>query len=235
VAAGRQHPELAARVRRLAAEIGVFSDFVALDATIALDFIAGALEKGERITVRRFQEARRGSPMGLDITAYSKLTYHSKDKGEDELLGGFVRIYPQPGAHLNVRLDDRKPGVYKEERGSRRFGFRAGSYTGYGEWRELLCQYVHEVKIEEVWEHTKKWAGKPFIELIDFPDNEGTIGPETSAKLAKDFADWDERLKEKSGKAPAGGFDQGNWWHMRYKDWRKAFELAADGGFVTFH
>jgi hypothetical protein len=36
------------------------------------------------------------------------------------------------------------------------------------------------------------WAARPegpFVELIDFADNEGMIGPRAAAKLAKDFAD----------------------------------------------
>ena len=33
--------------------------------------------------------------------------------------------------------------------------------------------------------------GLPFVELINFSDCEGVIGPEVAAKLAKDFADYE--------------------------------------------
>lgn len=56
-------------------------------------------------------------------------------------------------------------------------------------------------------------------------DCEGVIGPEVSAKLVKDFADFDERAKTRGGK----------YFYALYCDWRKAFEMAADGGAVSFH
>ncbi|MNJ79827.1 hypothetical protein D3C77_779790 [compost metagenome] len=50
----------------------------------------------------------------------------------------------------------------------------------------------------------------------------------TSAKLAKDFADFDERAKYFDG-------DEDGWFYKKYLDWKKAFELASDGGTVDFH
>ena len=63
----------------------------------------------------------------------------------------------------------------------------------------------------------------PFYELINFSDCEGFIGPKTSAKLAKDFAAWQEKAGERG------------WFSEKYAQWRAAFELAANGGVVQFH
>lgn len=48
-------------IRRLATEIGIFSDFVAMDATVVLDLVAAALEKGERLHLRHSED-----PMNLE-------------------------------------------------------------------------------------------------------------------------------------------------------------------------
>jgi hypothetical protein len=60
---------------------------------------------------------------------------------------------------------------------------------------------------------------------VNFSDCEGDIGEVVAKKLAKDFADWDARAK-------ATGDDQV--YHL-FGLWRKAFELASDGGAVSFH
>jgi hypothetical protein len=224
---GRRHPALASLVRRLAAEIGVFSDFVAMDAVAVLDLVASRLESGERLELRHEQALRRNSEMGLDITAYSKCEFHGKRGPEDYWANNMVRVYQQHGHHAE-RLDGKEVGFYKRLPGSEEHAFRAGSYSGYNEWRATLCRFVHEVSPERVWEDYETYKGKPFIELIHFSDCEGAIGPVTSAKLAKDFAEWEERLKKKAHRDDA-------WWFERYGNWKKAFELAADGGFVTFH
>lgn len=53
------------------------------------------------------------------------------------------------------------------------------------------------------------------------------IGPKTSAKLAMDFAAFQEK---------ADLFDWSDEYYAnKYADWRRAFELAADGGAVCFH
>lgn len=114
--------------------------------------------------------------------------------------------------------------------------FRAGSYGGYNVWRDELARLAgypetryrsdysdrDELRYDAgAWEATEG----PFWELINFADNEGDIGAAVSAKLAKDFADF-------QSKADSWGDE---YWRERYANWRKAFETAADGGFVIFH
>jgi hypothetical protein len=65
----------------------------------------------------------------------------------------------------------------------------------------------------------------PFWELIHFSDCEGTIGPEVSAKLAQDFA----RYQDQADAHPDERFRD------LYATWRTAFEMASQGGAVDFH
>lgn len=84
---------------------------------------------------------------------------------------------------------------------------------------------VFGVPPQVVWQNPMGYAGRPFYELIDFSDCEGVIGPEVSAKLAKDFADWDEQAKR-----TLDDYD-----YEMYSNWHKAFKIASDGGAVIFH
>lgn len=65
----------------------------------------------------------------------------------------------------------------------------------------------------------------PFYELVVFADNEGTIGPATCAKLAKDFEQW-------SSWAHGSGDD---WFIRLYDEFKQAFKDAANNGAVEFH
>src|SRR6185503_149712 len=97
------------------------------------------------------------------------------------------------------RLDGRVQGYYLTE--DEDFHFRAGSYSGYNHWRTKLCRFAFGLEPQDIWTNPERYAGKPFFELIHFSDAEGAIGPETAAKLARDFQDWDwsaEKAWEKS-------------------------------------
>lgn len=161
--------------------------------------------------------------MGLDITAYKQLT---KTEGGDVVLRGNL------GAFAG-REDGIAIGTAYHAAES--FDFRAGSYGGYGTWREQLAKLAgypptehrdHDGKIEMLCA-AACWNGAtgPFSELINFADNEGTIGPVVARKLAADFAQFEEQAK-----AARDG-----WFSDRYRDWKRAFEMAAQDGAVEFH
>lgn len=179
--------------------------------------------------------------MGLDITAHSKISPlvlegvaddNRSDAAYDA--GGFV-------AYLNDAFAGRADDVvdratYQSEDS---FGFRAGSYSGYNEWREQLAKFAGypllatERHGQIVYRHdAAAWAADsgPFWELIHFSDCEGVIGSAVSAKLAKDFAEH----QAQADALPDDDAD-GDWFKKRYADWRKAFDMAADGGCVEFH
>jgi len=113
-------------------------------------------------------------------------------------------------------------------------GLHAGSYGGYNRWREQLAELAgYPAGDYEQYGRTYQshcvpcWNGEagPFSELINFSDCEGVIGASVSAKLAKDFADFQP-------KADAHEDDR---FRMKYAEWRQAFEMASDSGAVDFH
>jgi len=108
------------------------------------------------------------------------------------------------------------------------YNFHAGSYGSYNRWRTSLCLAAHGTYPLIIWDNKSKYAGKPFVELIDFSDCEGVIGPEVSTKLAEDFC---------AHAVMARGWnivDRG-WFLAKYEEWQRAFCLAADDGAVIFH
>ncbi|MBT2142733.1 MULTISPECIES: hypothetical protein [unclassified Rhodanobacter] len=171
--------------------------------------------------------------MGLDITAYRKLEpapMQGFDADGEPLQMDAVRLYRNgdfPG-----RADDIDESVAYVPSDS--FDFRAGSYRGYNQWREQLAElagypigeYV-QCGVTTESRCVGFWNGEtgPFSELINFADNEGVIGASVAAKLAKDFAEY----QAKADAHPDERFRD------RYADWRRAFEMAADNGAVSFH
>ena len=160
--------------------------------------------------------------MGLDISAYSHVK-KVKGKFDDEKHTTLCIIDA-----LRQQADGLEEGCYEvSEYGVERF--RAGSYSGYNEWRDWLA-HVAGKSDKEVWADPDPTI--PFVELINFSDSEGTIGPKTSAKLYEDFVMmWSKALKAAS-KLDA---DTSRWYLSRYLRWMDAFELARYEGFVRFH
>jgi len=168
--------------------------------------------------------------MGLDITAYRQISKAIDPKMEDGCPVDWQNHFQAHESSIDFTEENwpgRSAGV---ERGAvymfaESFGFRAGSYRGYNEWRRWLSDFAEYDDIETAW----KTTSGPFIELINFADNEGVIGSAVAAKLAKDFADNQERAER---------FNPGDgrlWWLTQYQNWRKAFEMAPDNGAVEFH
>jgi hypothetical protein len=122
--------------------------------------------------------------MALDITAFSRARFvapkadNDYEEHEEEHVYVYAVDWPE-------RLDGREPGWYAVDGDA--MHFRAGSYSGYNHWREQLCAAALGVHPKEVWEDPASFDGRPFVELINFADNEGAIGPKTSAKLLADF------------------------------------------------
>lgn len=153
--------------------------------------------------------------MGLDVTALSK----AKRVGEIDSDEDAIAAYNANGFK---RMDGVSEGRY---RGKREFGFHAGSYGGYNNWREWLSKKFLSVNPQEVWNAPEKFTGRPFVELINFADNEGTFGPVTSAKLAKDFQQHSAEIEDRDD----------HFFVRKYMEWQKAFELASDEGLVVLH
>lgn len=158
--------------------------------------------------------------MGLDITAYKKLKVVENPQVDED--GDLVNWKTEwrPGESMKWS-EENFPGrgegveadcVYTYEDS---FGFRAGSYFGYGYWRDVLEEFKGDIA---------------FQELINFADNEGVIGPVVSKKLFEDF-----KKHEKEAEAFAKTLEDGEFFIEKYKCWMKAFEYALDDGAVDFH
>lgn len=176
--------------------------------------------------------------MGLDITAYSKLTPITPELKDGEPTAAnywetMVEVY------LNPDFPGRELPLVAGWYGfSDRVDFRAGSYGGYNRWRDWLAQIAgYPATPFALYGSTTQrhdagaWAtdSGPFWELINFSDAEGVIGSAVATKLAKDFAEWDARAKAASESAGDP------WLYEAFANWRRAVELAADGGGVRFH
>lgn len=158
--------------------------------------------------------------MGLDIIAYEKVTFVKEELEDNDsdkrLKDNYTHIVVN--SHFSERADGLKTGYYNC--GGKSHSFRAGSYFGYNLWRRRLVEFAG-ITLDEAW--SGNYTG-PFSELINFSDCDGVIGPQTSAKLYKDFLQFHERAKMKNDV----------FLFELYEDFMTAFELASHGGAVKF-
>ena len=188
--------------------------------------------------------------MGLDITAYSNLKFSENQDPDDY---DNIRIWKNSSFPDHCELEE---GSYEETIDTRGHQFRAGSYSGYNTFRNVLAQCTLGVKADRVWEDVDNYAYKPFFNLINFSDCEGIIGPKYSAELYRDFVDNRDRFirnlkqeidftKETENPLalePEFILDDFNindmdiqYYIEQYDNWTLAFELAKDHGIVQFH
>lgn len=115
-----------------------------------------------------------------------------------------------------------KAGCYVAGRGGRTFSLEF-NYFAYDGWIRRLSLMAYGVEPGEIWNHHRRFRGKPFVELISFPYADGgAIGPMTSAKLHKDFVSFSSKAKHYY----ATSIDRGI---------RHAFRLGGNAGFVVFY
>lgn len=159
--------------------------------------------------------------MGLDITYCAKAERLRDFVNEDYDYDKEDSLYVNPG--FIAQADGLTDGIYAVEGTD---SFRAGSYGSYNHFREQLARMVG-YSPDDAWEG--RVVDRPFIELINFSDCEGSIGPKTSAKLANDFAAHQATAGVIESNVHDATFAQ------RYRQFRAAFETAAKGGYVSFH
>jgi hypothetical protein len=177
--------------------------------------------------------------MGLDVAAYRKITkidclFDADGEPFDPATGDYIDDkYFQ--AYVNPDFPDRADTLENKAIYSYtdRYHFRAGAYSYYNRWRDHLAMIAgyalgsyeqYGIKYSSYAVSAWECESGPFLELIMFSDCEGCIGPATSAKLAKDFADYQD-------KADAVEDDR---WKEQYANFRKSFEMASDQGAVYF-
>lgn len=172
--------------------------------------------------------------MGLDATAYGQLVkIENPQLDEDGYFDGDgVQFYENTDFPGRMEGIEGRPTAYLCGEVLDCF---SGGYGGYNGWREELAKLAgypaapvrrgELFPVEQRHDHGAFLAGAgPFYELIYFTDCDGTIGPVVSAKLAKDFAEFQS----------AADAHPNPIFRTRYADWRAGFELAAQGGAVKF-
>lgn len=183
--------------------------------------------------------------MGLDIVAYRGLEkIDAVFDADGDPIDPVTRL-ALSGDFVLVRLSDDFPeradgvedgGVYRY---AESFHFNAGAYSSYNRWRESLARLAGYPAIEyrrnsrvppELSRAAAAWRGlcdgAPFVDLVNFSDCEGVIGPVASQRLFADF----ETHKEKAAAFQFGDYD----FFSIYKKFLTAFALASYGGAVVF-
>lgn len=180
--------------------------------------------------------------MGLDIQAASHLRYvrpipdcdefdrlEEQANGQDKCLDEvYFLLYPNEEGQED-HLAGMEPGLYEYTAASEKHDFRAGPYSYYNTWREQLSRLALGIEPEAVWEEPERFAGRPFVELINFTDCDGRIGSGLAAKLAADFRAHAVKAEEFAATLDDEGSFIGN-----YRDFARAFELAARDGALAF-
>lgn len=150
--------------------------------------------------------------MGLDIVAHETLIDITNEPNVRDEYGDPDYEKEYFGLTINPHFPKHQKGFTKGQvfkNPGKTMRFRAGSYSGYNEWRDILAT----------------WKPKAFKLLVNFSDCEGFINSEICAKLAKAFAKH----------APNAHKAFRNEWDLQlYSRFQDAFELASHGGCVEF-
>lgn len=169
--------------------------------------------------------------MGLDVTAYNNLEYVEPldwDRYEDLYDLDKDVTYLQVNPHFPDSSVGVVEGIYRVTEASERFGWHAGSYSGYNRFRERLAESVGYWP-SDCWEDPESYMDKPFYELVNFSDCQGTLGTEACKSLYQDFVENRQAFVGLVGKDDFMGFVQ------RYDDWTEGFRIASNNGYVDLH
>lgn len=94
-----------------------------------------------------------------------------------------------------MHLTKFEEGYYKTERLEKSVTLDL-SYTTYNRFRLAICNMVHHVTPSVIWTLIKLMKGKPFVELINFGDNEGCFDYIVAEKLYNDFVTYRDRAEK---------------------------------------
>ena len=194
--------------------------------------------------------------MGLDVSAVNGLTripnddvpygvepwnekFYEWETDEDTYIKYIDRKNGHFEEYWSNHLNPLKTGYYRDE-GDTQHSFRVGSYSYYGEWRKLLALSIGFENIGDIWKLGPYNEDVPFIELIDFSDADGSIGPIVSEKLYNDFENLQDKVFDFIDNLMFGvvkgnklSMTQVSDFKLIYEDWKLAFEVGRDNGLVT--
>ena len=175
--------------------------------------------------------------MGLDIIVYSKLE-HQRDERVEEVMESLFSPLGEEIIEIceeeeNRRCSDMAIGKWHRTDATQEAHFRAGSYSGYNQFRNLLAQAFHGVDAEDIWSDENSFEGTPFYEMIDFSDCDGVFGPGDSAKLCRNFEEGEVKFQEFIAEKFEDDDEAGHWLEV-YRDFKEGFRLAADEGILIY-
>lgn len=161
--------------------------------------------------------------MGLDITSHGFLVKVDEKETRERYKDGLPEYFIEIRHNIKEFAEqsaDLIPGLYL---GQSRLKFRAGSYSGFNSWRDNLARFMDHASARALWENPQPG---PFVELINFSDCEGLIGPKVAAKLMVDFLYHRERAQT---------WATDSYWLTKYDEWLAACLVAARAGCIEFH
>jgi hypothetical protein len=172
--------------------------------------------------------------MGLDIVAYSNVEkIDNPVENEYGYIEDAVKAYVLGDFDRSLRgLED--GAWYRSTDESDEVSFRAGSYSGYNLWRDSLAQIALGIPANNIWADPDKYKDEPFFELINFADNEGTIGPIAARDLAMDFVTSRDDIERKAKEHFTTDEGDVDWFMQKYDDWTEACEIASHDGLILF-
>lgn len=174
--------------------------------------------------------------MGLDICAYSNIM-KQPDPEVQKVVG---KLLSSEGEEIlevfevTDRCHDLEEGVYLDTFDTVQHHFRAGSYSGYNQFRNLLSKALLGVEASAVWEDPTSFEGRPGYEMIDFSDCEGNISSSVADKLRQDLVENRDVFKAHLIEVFGEGNDQIEWSMETYDNFIYAFELASENGVVIY-
>lgn len=119
--------------------------------------------------------------MGLDIHAWSQAE-RLEPRDDDDYCDEFdvcVAYVISPEFHASLAgLDD--GSMY---RGSGEEAHFSASYSGYNRLRDAISLAGIGVGARQVWGDAERHSEHPLFPLVNFADNEGTIGPLAAARI----------------------------------------------------
>jgi hypothetical protein len=178
--------------------------------------------------------------MGLDIRAVNKIITKQTEPEAFEL--GIIMNEEPDQFYINPDFPDHtseygtKPGVveYIKSEESTTESFRAGSYSGYNKWRNLLSLALLGVKAETAWENVSKYQSYPAWGIINFSDCEGAFDSVKSNNVHEELVDnRDKFVSYIKNDTDIGDMDTEHYIET-YDGMIRCFKLASEAGVLIY-
>lgn len=177
--------------------------------------------------------------MGLDISAISNIATKQTDPEQYEFnelmdaeVGSFY-INPDFPTHTGEYGES---GIveYIETEETTTESLRAGSYSAYNKFRNLLSLSVLGVKAETAWENAGTFHDKPLWDIINFSDCEGAIDSVKCLKLHDELVDSrDMFISYIKNDTEIGDMDTEHYTNL-YDGFINCFKIGSQAGVVIF-